>query len=772
MKETNYSPGVLSVLPLFYVGWSDSVLGPSERNLLIDAIKNIPGLSKDETELLISWTDQSNPPSEAVFKSWIQSIQQAYDQGLSKEDPLNLIELGISMAKHSVNEADQHFYGSEKVSDALKNLEKCLGAQQRLPVDSLYTKLEEEDLHDDATQRNLKLEKQLTQLLNGEHEELRERVKQLIRDPYFYNQDIQSKELYRTRIREQLKELADQGLSKYIYPTNTGGEASLVKNTIVFESLAHGDLSLLVKFGVQFGLFGGSILALGTNMHHEKYLSDVRTMDTLGCFAMTEQNHGSDVRSLETTAHYQEKTDSFVIHTPHEKACKTYIGNALDGHFAVTFAQLIIKDQSYGVHAFIVPMRNKDKKLFEGIRVEDNGYKMGLNGVDNGKIWFDQVRIPKENLLNKYGDIGSNGVYNATIKSDSKRFFTMLGALVQGRVCVAMASNSCAKNAISIAIRYALKRRQFKQEKKGQETLLLNYALHQKRLFPKLAKTYALHFAMEGLREMVAKIDNQEEPDKKLESLAAGLKAVASWHASDTIQEAREACGGNGYMSENAFGRLKNDAEIFTTFEGDNHVLLQLVARGLLSEFKESFDDGGLFAVLKHLSSRVGNLITDQNPYTIRNTNAEHLLSSEFHISTLEYRENKLLYTLANRMRTFIKRQMSNSEIFSRVQNHMISLAIASIESYVVRRFYLTIEKIDHTIFKSHLARLAKLHALDTIYNQRGWYLENDYISGQKSKAIRKQIEYLTKQVRPYALSYIEGFQIPKDLLRAKFLEE
>ncbi|PWG73801.1 acyl-CoA oxidase, partial [Enterococcus hirae] len=74
---------------------------------------------------------------------------------------------------------------------------------------------------------------------------------------------------------------------------------------------------------------------------------------------------------------------------------------------------------------------------------------------------------------------------------------------------------------------------------------------------------------------------------REVEAVAAGLKAFATWHATDTIQTCREACGGQGYLAVNRFAALKADTEVFTTFEGDNIVLQQLLAKGLLTDYKK-----------------------------------------------------------------------------------------------------------------------------------------------------------------------------------------
>ena len=233
--------------------------------------------------------------------------------------------------------------------------------------------------------------------------------------------------------------------------------------------------------------------------------------------------------------------------------------------------------------------------MCERVRIEDGGEKMGLQGVDNGFIWFEDVRVPREALLNRYADVDDNGRYSSPIENPNKRFFTMLGTLVQGRVCVSGASVSAAKTALTIAVRYGLARRQFGPPD-AEEVPILDYRTHQRRLMPLLARTYALHFAQAELLERFHRVFTAEDPPdrerRELEAHAAGLKATASWHATATIQTCRECCGGAGYMSINRFAALKADTDIFTTFEGDNTVLMLLAARGLLTDFSEHF--GGM----------------------------------------------------------------------------------------------------------------------------------------------------------------------------------
>jgi acyl-CoA oxidase len=264
-------------------------------------------------------------------------------------------------------------------------------------------------------------------------------------------------------VLDQLLLLVDAGATQGGFPSRYGGGDDLGGWITGFEMLGFGDLSLLVKVGVQFGLFAGAILHLGTERHHQAYLQDAINARLLGCFAMTETGHGSDVASVRTTATYHPGTREFDVHTPYEAARKDYIGNAGEhGRLAVVFAQLITEGESKGVHALLVPIRDEHGEPMPGVRLQDCGPKAGLNGVDNGRIWFDHVRVPRENLLDRYGEVDPDGTYRTPIASASRRFFTMLGTLVQGRISVAGGAGSATEVALTIAVRYGEKRRQFR----------------------------------------------------------------------------------------------------------------------------------------------------------------------------------------------------------------------------------------------------------------------------------------------------------------------
>lgn len=756
-KETILSSGVLSLLPLFYVGWSDSVLSPSEMTLIHRKLKDLPFLTPEDRAYWQQYANPAHPPSEAVFKEWLTILRQEA-AALPAGSRQTLAELGIEMAKAHAN-------GYKKVFDdpttlaALVEIERELGVHTEEDMNALVLQLGAP--HIVAAPKSAGFDpKAMLAILDGERAKTKNRVRQLLKDPFFSTDIIRNKEEHRAITLARTKALAQQGFGILAYPKAYGGKEDMGEYMAIFEILAQHDLNLTVKFGVQFGLFGGAIYNLGTASHHQQYLEKTGKAEILGCFAMTETGHGSNVKDLETTATYDHATQTITVHTPTYQAGKEYIGNALHGSVAVVFAQLIVKGESHGIHAVIVPYRDENGTLLRGVKVEDCGYKLGLNGVDNGRFWFDNVVVPKANLLNKYGDIDELGNYFSPIDNPNRRFFTMLGALVGGRICVGNAGNSAAKTALTIAVKYALRRRQFAPKDGEPETILMDYPTHQHRLIPLIVKSYAYHVAINNLSEQYAVA--KEEDIRKIEIKAAGLKALATWHGTKTVQECREACGGKGYLAENHLADIKADSDIFTTFEGDNTVLLQLVAKGLLTEFKQSFHDEGFMAVMRYLGGKFSHVLAEYNPYFTGNTDLEHLLSSEFHAEALRYREKKTLDSLSERMRDYLKKRLVPYDAFLKCQTHMIVLAKAYVERLVYREMIKKCQSLPLSNEKTMLEKLAAYYALSCIQEDKGFYLENEYMKGEKTKAIRRVLNKMTQELRSDVEALVDVFGIQK----------
>jgi len=607
----------------------------------------------------------------------------------------------------------------------------------------------------------------MQQLLDGEFSEVRNLVKQRITKPDFQYYDGTDVQVYRRKVLDWLKRIAETGIGRIFMPRYVGGEDNLPKYLAKFETLAFHDTSLLVKAGVQFGLFAASIQRLGVEYHHRKYLPDAAAGRLLGGFAMTEIGHGSNVQRLETTAFYDRETDAFVIDSPTYSAGKTFIGNAGEhGQLMTVFAQLEVDGEHHGVHAFLVPIRDDEGAPMPGVTIEGNGLKMGLNGVDNGKIWFKEVRVPRTEMLTRFAEVTPEGRYRSDILNPGARFFTMIGTLVGGRISMGLGGNSAAKSALTIAVRYAARRRQFGPPKGAPETLLLDYPSHQLRLMPLLANVYALDFALKHLIQVNE--GAQSDGSRPVETLAAGLKAYATWNTSRTIQTCREACGGEGYLASNRFAALKADTDIFTTFEGDNTVLMQLAAKNLLAELKDKLKQGGSAQLARFSLDDNLNLLAKRHPAFTQDKSEPHLLDSELQLDLFRLREDALLVQGATELQKLTSAQgLDPYSAFTQLQPELLELAQAYIERVILEQFIAKVKSLPDQSLQAPLKRLCDLFALTRLEQGKGWYLENGVVSGVKSTAFKRLVTRLCVEVSEEAVALVDAFGIPDECLAA-----
>ncbi|ASO05731.1 acyl-CoA dehydrogenase family protein [Arenibacter algicola] len=750
MIKTTYPPSILQYIPFFFVIWSDDLLTLSEIAVVKKIIDDDQNLSKKDRETLNSWLNTAQPPLDTEIKSWQRAISNS---GIKLVEGDNHPLTSFSKKLISQN-------GSEHVfNEDLSAIETNLGIQP-----NHYHHLFEVEVVLEKTS-NFYDPKEIDHIFKGTNPREIDEFREALSNSIFSWEIIKNKENFREKVLTQVQYLAKAGYGAMAYPEAYGGTGNMPLYATIFENLMYVDGSLTVKFGVQFGLFGGSIQKLGTKKHHDRYLTAIGEAKLLGCFAMTETGHGSNVRGIKTTATYNKEEDNITIHTPGKNDNKEYIGNALHGTMASVFAQLIVEGKNHGVHAILVPLRDSENRLMPGVRIEDNGYKLGLNGVDNGKIWFDQVKVPRENLLNKYGDIKSDGSYYSDIKNPNKRFFTMLGTLVGGRICVAKGALSGAKMSLAIAVKYALQRRQFNDNLKIQEDLIMDYPSHQLRLTPAIAKSYVYQITLDSLMKIYS--DDSITDKRKIETQVAGLKAIITWFANETIQECREACGGKGYLLENRIADLKGDVDIFTTFEGDNTVLLQLAAKGIMSDFNTEFNSAGFSAVFKLLGTQISDKLVTINPIYANKVDKEHLYNPKFHQHAFDYRTRRLTYSAAMRIRDYIKKGVPTYQAFLKVQTHLIALGKAYSCELAYNTYLQFTETIEDKKNQQLFQKLGCLFALSEIREDASWYLEQGYLGGTKSKAIRQRVERLSTEFRPHIEVLVDGFGIPDHCLTA-----
>jgi Acyl-CoA dehydrogenase, C-terminal domain len=314
----------------------------------------------------------------------------------------------------------------------------------------------------------------------------------------------------------------------------------------------------------------------------------------------------------------------------------------------MVFAQLVTGGTRHVPHVFVVRIRDDADRVAPGVRIEDCGPTMGLNGVDNGRLWFDRVRVPRDSLLDRYASVAPDGAYSSPIASVPARFgarpslprgvsvptsrqscsilmvmarsacvpgslampiMTMtlcmcvallpiqqicasitVGGLTNGRMLIAQSAVDSLKIGVTIAIRYALQRPQFG------DRCIMTYVTHQLRLLPALADAYGLHLALGHLKSFAfsdAAVGTSEAAKSKaVHVMVSGLKAAATWLKVEGLQHCRECCGGQGFLAINKIGPMIADTNVDVTFEGDNTVMMQQVAKSLVNQAASSAAHG------------------------------------------------------------------------------------------------------------------------------------------------------------------------------------
>ena len=374
------------------------------------------------------------------------------------------------------------------------------------------------------------------------------------------------------------------------------------------DHVANDLISEPTPYGLHAYMFLKTLEEQGSPAQHKKFLEPARKYDIIGCYAQTELGHGSNVRGLETTATWNPEDKTFTIHSPHLTASKWWIGSlGKAATHAVVVAQLVLNGRPYGPHPFVVPVRDPEThRPLPNVHVGDIGPKLGYNTMDNGFLLFNKVKIPHENMLNRF-----SGVDPATGKYTRPANPSLIyGTLTYVRANIVMQSGSTLARGVTIAARYCAVRRQFQDNDAPKDAIgenqVLNYTMVQYRILPLLASSYALYFTGRSMinlynanqKRMVQQKDVGGSDAKRgpgPEQLAAGsdlladlhaiscaLKAFASTTAAEGLEVCRRACGGHGYSSFSGIGTWYADYLPTVTWEGDNYMLTQQVARYLL----------------------------------------------------------------------------------------------------------------------------------------------------------------------------------------------
>jgi alkylation response protein AidB-like acyl-CoA dehydrogenase len=316
-----------------------------------------------------------------------------------------------------------------------------------------------------------------------------------------------------------------------------GGGADPLTYCLVIEELGRGDANVRSIVSVHLGLVAGSINRWGTEEQKQRWLPAMASGEHLGCFCLTEPDHGSDPASLETTA--AREGDSYRIN-----GSKIFITNGDIACVALVMARTG-GPGARGVSAFLVPCDTP------GFNPKPIHGKLGLRSCDTAEIALDDVVVPADALLGNEGD----GIKVA------------LSALDDGRMSLAASCTGLAQNALDVMTAYAQQREQFGRPIAGFQ------------LVQELIADTAVE--VDAARLLTWRVADLKMRGEKYTLAASMAKYYASEASVRAANAAVQVHGGYGYVDEFVVGKLLRDARVTTLYEGTSQVQKLLIGRAV-----------------------------------------------------------------------------------------------------------------------------------------------------------------------------------------------
>ncbi|XP_050305250.1 peroxisomal acyl-coenzyme A oxidase 3-like [Anthonomus grandis grandis] len=528
----------------------------------------------------------------------------------------------------------------------------------------------------------------------------------------------------------------------------------------------------MVKMGLTVKLFSGVLEKLGSE-RHAKLVQECEEGRISGAFCLTEIGHGTNVKGMRIVATYDKQTKKFIIHTPDFEAAKCWaggLGNAAT--HVILYAQLYVNNKHHGLQMFVVPIRDPDTLLpYPGVTVGDMGEKIGLNGIDNGFLLFNNYKIPREFLLNRTGDVKEDGTYTTPFSSESERFGASLLALSASRVEVIGQSETFGAWALTTAIRYSGVRKQFGPG--DQEIPVLEYQTQQYRLIPYLAAAYVYkhftrHIHAEFMR-MVNDFDNESISLLAIEVhiITSAAKPLSGWVMRDAIQSCREACGGHGYLKASGIGDLRGHQDATLTYEGENWVLNQQTSNFLLKVWPEVMSGVEVNSPLGSVNFL--NNAKDILRFKFTVGSAEELCRPESILQIYQWLTCYLIELTTNKRQDRMDKGESKFDSRNNTQVYYAQkLSIAYFMHYLLEKF---VEKIEQTTDPATKAVLQKMFALYGLFQLEKFIsilYQGGYASGeQPAILIQDSITDLCSQLKNDAVALVDVLAPPDFILNS-----
>lgn len=507
----------------------------------------------------------------------------------------------------------------------------------------------------------------------------------------------------------------------------------------IHEYVGYIDGSTATKMTAQFNLFGGTIKNFGSEKHKE-FLDKVNTLENIGCFAFTEKGYGNNAFKMETTLTYNKYDETIIINSPTLASEKSWITNSVcHANYAVVFGQLIVDNINYGPHPVLVKIRDDYGNILNNVTITDMGLKLGLNGVDNGIIKFDNF-VADANLLG--GNISKfmdDGTFFTSNMKKREKFINFTDQLVSGRVCISSMMLGCTKALLNNTYKYADKR--FGVGLNGDSNMkIIDYGVQRNTIVPLLVRTIGFNLLLNEAKDLY-RVKNDDKLRDELMTVACSLKPMLAWHTQEVVTKCRELTGGEGFKIANQFGEGFAGACAGITAEGDSKVLMMKTCMERIKKNTQNmtFSNYIKLGTKKHTS--FGSFSVDNLFF-----NKEEIILSE-------------LMTKINKDNYF--------EITMQSHAHLLQNAG---KAYCEKKIYDKFEQVEksneYNNISENIRDMKKYFLLDCVTRDPLWYSENS-LTNLSLRNVTKEKLKLEKKIGDSMSEIINSFELPESIIHA-----
>ena len=340
--------------------------------------------------------------------------------------------------------------------------------------------------------------------------------------------------------KEQIKKMAEMGfMGMMVNPKWGGSGMDPISYAIAMEQISRVDASAAVVMSVNNSLVCALIEKYGDDFQKDKYLKSLASGEKIGAFSLSEPQSGSDASNMKT---YAEKKDGFYI----LNGIKNWVTNGINSDIVLVFAITEKNVGHKGISCFIV------EKSFNGFEVGKKEEKLGIRASDTCELYFDNVKIPEENLID----------------SEGAGFKIALDTLDGGRIGIAAQALGIAQGALEAAISYSKEREQFSKPISSFQGVQF--------------KITDMQMGIETARLLIHKAAWMKGQKKKYNVIASMAKVYASEVAMKCATECVQIHGGYGFIKETGVERFMRDAKITQIYEGTSEIQRVVIARDIL----------------------------------------------------------------------------------------------------------------------------------------------------------------------------------------------